>query len=1394
MESETNNTSTAHVLFPSTQSQSCNNITNNTNTSNLVLLPTLYPKLQLALSHLYSSSYHSSPILISNSSPHDEQQQQQRQNNQQRYNQLKQHQEEPKFDAHDFLIKFQSRNRRRGILASASARCASVALSPNSSSIGTISAGTTVRNRSRNDDNNNNASSNNGTAAGLLQRDGSTFYACLPLLAFFRHEGGNDDNNTMASSTTPSTTAERIFCSQTLLHRVGRMKLIDALDYEFELFSSAFSSWEVDINNGSRAIVESEEDYRRRCCGVCRTCRGEGGVSIPCQGLSSSNNTTGQQYQNNNCLHQQMQQQQQQQKPQYWLEFIKYHGEKISNYHPLLGHVLSAYYESNVSKILQQQTTHQSSQSNNYNVSSDDTTTTEEEARIKGEMTMLVYATLSYLSVYHDLLRSQQEKHHQQQQQHNIGGTQAAAVGHQIAYNLSSAMAIVALRMRYSPSMIRQSSSSPSLNDTTATTTTTTLPIVTAVLRAYESVSFIIKSSSTSFPELLKFHDLSSITTTSNNNTNTNTIHERVMDQCILLALSSIPESILNKEDKTRRGYLSIDPICLKYAKTELYCPITGLNLVLEMFGTIANRYSGDDAGSSSGSSGVKEESESIAMMEKHLHGMMLVTCRRWAATVPLPIDFVNRTVPLSLRYITPISSSPSTSPSMEILTTVRKEAFAYLLHIYEAANYDEDDENNAVAVRIKRKKNKAKRRQKNKDNKGNSTGDIGVVDDDDETNKDNDTVRQRNEELAKEEEKYHKSLAACRTAFLSQDAMMASLLSVLQDATNHNNDTNATMTMIEGEGPVGCVVASASACLPHLMRYGSECIGENGVVGVDLQSVVLNLLESLRMICSSPDPSVRALCREHIVIIHRSLVVALPLSIPTLLRKIVPIAEVKNAIVDCLCNCAIRLVEGCAYPPKYFADLSLDGDEELEIERNDVRALIRSICSLDEYQPTMGDGSGESDIIPVSMILLERILRLVGGSIGGTSSGSGCASDLPSEPVVHVFSSLAKPLIRVAQLYLSNATPLQPSFSIMARDLLLLAIRSLSSSCKDTLKVFASVALNAPLPPEIVPVSRLVCLATASYEPMISCIVDAVNGGKIGQEFLLPLQDCISSCTIVSLVSLERIPELTHPSSLGFTIYDIRGAMRGPGGEDHVGVLALHRLSLDGKLLAWHVLDCATNSVDEVGGSIIDSYPSSQFPNPCSSSSYFLTRLCHLHEILKAFEIERGYNVWHGSGVTPKSRRILLTTITHLASMVVGKEDGRWQDKQSCHNTIEKQQEREMFSSQLNNLFQRPLANLSITDERRDICDAEKMFHICEAILDLASFPSNLTSSLFSVDRLRNQDTCATAGIEMIMKFGVSGYELVSKTAIAKTIDAQKLSDVCLQVRILHVCVMHRD
>jgi hypothetical protein len=50
---------------------------------------------------------------------------------------------------------------------------------------------------------------------------------------------------------------------------------------------------------------------------------------------------------------------------------------------------------------------------------------------------------------------------------------------------------------------------------------------------------------------------------------------------------------------------------------------------------------------------------------------------------------------------------------------------------------------------------------------------------------------------------------------------------------------------------------------------------------------------------------------------------------------------------------------------------------------------------------------------------------------------------------------------------------------------------------------------------------------------------------------------------------SLVRLPELAAPSSLRQTRYDIRGAMRRPGGEDHFGCLALLRLATESEVLA---------------------------------------------------------------------------------------------------------------------------------------------------------------------------------------------------------------------------------
>jgi hypothetical protein len=112
------------------------------------------------------------------------------------------------------------------------------------------------------------------------------------------------------------------------------------------------------------------------------------------------------------------------------------------------------------------------------------------------------------------------------------------------------------------------------------------------------------------------------------------------------------------------------------------------------------------------------------------------------------------------------------------------------------------------------------------------------------------------------------------------------------------------------------------------------------------------------------------------------------------------------------------------------------------------------------------------------------------------------------------------------------------------------------------------------------------------------------------------------------SMISLERLPELTAPSILPHSSYDIRGTMRGPGGEDHVGCLAIMRLVSE------------STSLTERVTKVIDAYAD---------------RMETLYFHFKELDLKRGAGIHRGIGVAPQTRRILLGTICRLISKLQG-------------------------------------------------------------------------------------------------------------------------------------------
>ena len=146
----------------------------------------------------------------------------------------------------------------------------------------------------------------------------------------------------------------------------------------------------------------------------------------------------------------------------------------------------------------------------------------------------------------------------------------------------------------------------------------------------------------------------------------------------------------------------------------------------------------------------------------------------------------------------------------------------------------------------------------------------------------------------------------------------------------------------------------------------------------------------------------------------------------------------------------------------------------------------------------------------------------------------------------------------------------------------------------------------------------------------------------------------------------------LCSPSQLYF---------RGPGGEDHVGILALMRMSEES--------DDLTLAMFEVQPAILSDF-------------------VELHARLKASEVSRGLRDW-GAGVCPVSRRILLRVICRL-SKFPGAGQGQ---------------------AVMQQLVNAPLKE--ITSRKQSPYCAEKLYSYAEASYDLAYFPPALLSNALS-------------------------------------------------------------
>ena len=117
-------------------------------------------------------------------------------------------------------------------------------------------------------------------------------------------------------------------------------------------------------------------------------------------------------------------------------------------------------------------------------------------------------------------------------------------------------------------------------------------------------------------------------------------------------------------------------------------------------------------------------------------------------------------------------------------------------------------------------------------------------------------------------------------------------------------------------------------------------------------------------------------------------------------------------------------------------------------------------------------------------------------------------------------------------------------------------------------------------------------------------------------------------------------------------------------------------------------------------------------------SISSVIAELSKVHNQLQKYEIDRGLGVFHGCGVTPKSRRVLLRIICRFGLIASHHEPDIT----------------EIISLGLNQLFHSALLTILSTEARSDIPRAALIYCICEAANDLSSFPPDFLHNFLKV------------------------------------------------------------
>ena len=402
-----------------------------------------------------------------------------------------------------------------------------------------------------------------------------------------------------------------------------------------------------------------------------------------------------------------------------------------------------------------------------------------------------------------------------------------------------------------------------------------------------------------------------------------------------------------------------------------------------------------------------------------------------------------------------------------------------------------------------------------------------------------------------------------------------------------------------------------------------------------------------------------------------------------------------------------MSLASACGYTREYFFSLAARSDEDLEIERNDIRDILRTVTGSGEGGSTSDAVSSHSPL-SITTQVLSRLLHSCNDTV--TSS----PNQLVSETVVHGFSSLAKPLNYLAKYNVrigGNGD---------VENLLDLAIALL---CRFSESAIAAFHQRRPVS-ELLPYARIVDITIASLSPMIAAWCHAYESRK-SRPTCATASPSKLLCVVIeaSILSIESLPELGAESTLGDSQYDIRGTMRGPGGEDHVGILAIMRIVNECRELTTAVVDAVVP---------------------------YIPRLYKLLQNLKKTESERGPGVYHGIGVTPYSRRILLRTLCHLELDSQGRTGAALVLEELFHNSVE--------------------SIAALGGRNANYFEWQTLAEMTECTFDIAAFCPSIVSTLFTDLHAKN-----TSCLEALVSSCIRGYQDI--------LDAPSSTEAAVQV-----------